>query len=623
MSAETHDFNLAADFATPSQADWEKEVLKVLNRRRPEGKELNIEQAYERLTSHTVDGLEIKPLYLKEDGVEELGYPGVAPFTRGTTVRTGDMENGWKIAQLHEDGDVAFTKAAVLADLERGGSAVFLRVDPDAIAVGDVAAALEEVMIDLAPVYVTSKTQQLEAAKALVEVFAKGDATKVSGNLGIDPIGAAALAGTTPDLSVLTEAVELAKPFDGVRPIVVDATIYHNAGAGDVHELGYAIAVGVEYVRALVDAGLSADEAFGQIMFRVSAGTDQFLTISRLRALRTLWSRVGEVVGVAEELRGALQHAVTSTRQLTRSDAYVNILRATISSFAAAAGGADVQTVLPFDTVWGLPGDFSRRIARNVQVLLAEESNLGRVNDMAGGSWYVESMTKQMAEKAWTVFQGIDADGFAAKLADGSIAAELDGINASRAKLLATRKLPITGTSMFPNHEEKDITTAKERPAALELGGLKMVRDSEVFEALRDRSDAARDAGNAPKVLLACIGQRKHFGPREGFTSNLLHVGGIDTPIMEGTDPLEFAREFTASGAKIAVLCSSAPMYAEHGMAVAGALKEAGAERVYLAGQLKELGADDASSVIDGNVYDGMDVVELLESALDLMGVAK
>ena len=358
-------------------------------------------------------------------------------------------------------------------------------------------------------------------------------------------------------------------------------------------------------------------------MFRVSATTDQFLTISRLRALRTLWSRVGEVLEVSDDNRGAIQHAVTSLRELTRSDAYVNILRATIASFAAAAGMAEVQTVLPFDTVWGLPGEFSRRISRNVQVLLSEESNVGRVNDPAGGSWFVESMTEQMCEAAWKVFQELDAEGFAKKLADGTVAAQLDELNVNRAKLLATRKLPITGTSTFPNHLEGDVTTARPRPEAPQLNGLKPIRDAEVFEALRDRATAAKEAGNAPTALLACIGQRRHYGPREGFTSNLLHVGGIETQLVESTDPLEFARQFTESGAKLAVLCSNAAMYAEHGMAVAKALKEAGAQRVLLAGQLKELGAEHPESVIDGNVFDGMDVVELLESAFDLMGVAK
>lgn len=613
------DISLAADFDTPSQADWEKEVLKVLNRKRPEGKELSVEQAYKRLSSSTVDGLTIKPLYVKSDGVEELGYPGVAPFVRGTTVRDGEMD-AWHIAQLHEDPDAAETRRAVLTDLERGGTAVYLRVDPDAVAVADVATVLADVLLDLAPVYLTSKTQQLDAAKALIDVLAASgkDAATLSGNLGVDPIGAAALAGTEADLSVLAQAVELAKPYPGVRPVVVDATVYHNAGAGDVHELAYAVAVGVEYVRALTEAGLTVDEAFDAIMFRVSATTDQFATIARLRALRGLWSRVGEVLGVTEAKRGAIQHAVTSERQISRDDAYVNMLRGTISCFAASAGGAEVQTVLPFDTAAGLPTDFSRRTARNTQVVLAEESNVGRVNDPAGGSWFVESLTKQLSDKAWAVFQGLDGEGFAAALADGTVTAQLDEVNAARAAQLATRKIQLTGVSMFPNHEEAALER-KARPAAPELGGLKVVRDSQVFEDLRDRAAAARDAGNAPTVLLACLGARRDFGGREGFTSNLLHVGGLDTIVAEGETPEDFARQLNESGAKVAVLCSSAKVYAAQGVAVAEALRAAGAETVLVAGQIKELG-EGAEGAVDGNVFDGMNVVELLTDTLNKMG---
>ena len=621
MSAETQNLNLAADFENPSREQWEAEVLKVLNRRRPEGKELDIEQAYKRLTSTTVDGLVIKPLYVKDDGVEELGYPGVAPYTRGTTVRTGAMEDAWEVAQLNEDGDVAATKQFVLTDLERGGNAVYLRVDPDAIKPEDVAGALDGVLLDLVPVYLTSRTQQLDAAKALVEVFKGADAETVSGNLGIDPIGQAAINGEAPDLSVIQEAVELAKPYPNVRPLVVDSTIYHNAGAGDVNELAYAVAVGVEYVRALVEAGMTADEAFDSILFRVSMTTEQFLTISRLRALRTLWSRVGEVLEVAEDKRGALQHAVTSLRQLTRDDAYVNILRTTIASFAAAAGGADVQTVLPFDTANGLPSSFSRRIARNVQILLAEESNVGRVNDPAGGSWYVESMTQQMGEKAWVLFQQLDEEGFAKNLENGTVKTQLDQLNADRAKLLATRKLPLTGVSTFPDYQERP-SVGKDRPAAPETNGLGLVRDSRVFADLRDRSAKARAEGDSPKVVLAALGTRRDFGAREGFTANLFHVAGIETVVVEATDPLAFAQQFRSEGAKIAVLTSNAKQYAEHGLDVAKALKDAGAEQVLLAGQLSELGAED-TSIIDGTVYDGMDVVELLTNTLDLMGAIK
>ena len=612
------DISLAADFETPSREAWEKEVLKVLNRKRPEGKELGIDQAYQRLTSTTVDGLTIKPLYTKDDGVEELGYPGVAPFVRGTTVRSGSMD-AWQVAQLHEDPDVAETKRALLNDLERGNTAVFLRADVDAIAPADIAAVLTDVLLDLAPVLLTSTTQQIEAARALAAVFAaQHHAGAVEGNLGVDPIGAAAQAGTPADLAVLAEAVELAKPFEKVRPIVVDATIYHNAGAGDVHELAYAIAVGVEYVRALTGAGMSVDEAFDSILFRVSATTDQFATISRLRALRGLWSRIGEVLGVTESRRGAIQHAVTSLREISRDDAYVNMLRGTISCFAASAGGAEIQTVLPFDAASGLPNELARRVSRNTQIVLAEESNVGRVNDPAGGSWFVESLTAQLSEKAWAVFQELDGEGFAAKLADGTIAAQLQELNEARATLLATRKLPLTGVSMFPNYTE-DKLDRRPRPAAPALSGLGVVRDSAVFEALRDRSDAARAAGGNPKVLLACLGARRDFGGREGFTSNLFQVGGIETVLAEGATPEDFAAKLKEAGTTVAVLCSSAKVYAAQGIAVAEALRAAGAEQVLLAGQIKELG-EGGDAAVDGNVFDGMNVVELLTNTLNKLG---
>lgn len=624
MSSDTQDapeISLAADFETPSQGDWEREVLKVLNRRRPEGRELTIEQAYKRLTSSTVDGLEIKPLYMPEDGVAELGYPGVAPFTRGTTVRSGEMDDGWVIAQLHEHPDAATTRQAVLTDLERGGSAVWLRIDPDAVAPADLPEALADALLDLIPVHVSSRTDQLAAARALVAHFETSsfDNDKLTGSLGVDPIGLAALHGTEPDLGVLAEAVELARPFPGVRPVVVDATIFHNAGAGDVHELGYAVAAGVEYVRALTAAGLSVDEAFDAIVFRVSASTDQFATIARLRALRTLWSRVGEVLDVTPAKRGAIQHAVTSYRQLSRDDAYVNVLRTTISAFAATAGGAETITVLPLDAAIGLPNELSRRIARNIQVLLAEESNVGRVNDPAGGSFFVEAATRQFEEKAWALFQEIDADGFAAYLGAGKAAAAIGEINATRAKGLATRRIPLTGVSMFPNPQEE--TPQREPfPTAPVYQGLAPIRDAQIFESLRDRSAAARAAGNPPKVLLACLGTRRDFGAREGFTANLYHVAGIETVLAEGATPEDFARQLQESGATVAVLCSSAKVYAEQGMAVATALKDAGAAELRLAGQFRELGEDRDESIFEGNVFDGMDVVDLLNSTLDKVG---
>jgi methylmalonyl-CoA mutase len=609
---------LAGDFATPSAADWEVEVLKVLNRRRPEGTELTVEQAMSRLRTTTADGLRIEPLYTESD--IPLGHPGVMPFTRGTMTKTSPG-TGWDVRQLHEDPDVAYTKAQILADLERGATSVWLRVGADAIAPSDLAAVLADVDPNLAPISVSSVEDQVAAAAALAEYFAAKGAHHATGNFGLDALGAAARTGAAADLGPQAEWVaKTLAEFPGVRALTVDALAYDDAGAGDVDQLAFAIATGVAYLRDLEAAGISPEKAFGQFAFRVSANTDQFTTIARLRALRRLWARVGEVSGVPANARGAVQHAVTSWRMITRDDPWVNLLRGTIATFAAAVGGAEIVTTLPFDTAWGLPDEFSRRMARNTQLVAAEESNIGRVTDPAGGSWYVEQLTDQLANKAWATFVEIEAaGGMVAALSSGLVADKIASVSTERAKRLSTRKLPLTGVSMFPKADEEPVK-AKPRPAAPARAGLAPHRDAEVFEALRDRAAAA---ASKPEVFLACLGARRDFGGRETFTAALLGVGGIATPSSEGGTPDEIAAKASAAGAKFVILCSSAKVYAEQAVPVARALKEAGVGTVYIAGRKKETAADDVDDVIDGEVFDGMDVVAFLGEAMDRMGVAK
>ncbi len=609
---------LAGDFATPSAADWEVEVLKVLNRRRPEGTELTVEQAMARLRTTTADGLRIEPLYTESD--IPLGHPGVMPFTRGTMTKTSPA-TGWDVRQLHEDPDVAYTKAQILADLERGATSVWLRLGSDAIAPSDLAAVLDEVDPNLAPISVSSIEDQVAAAKALADFLTAKGAHHAAGSFGLDALGAAARTGAAADLGPQAEWVAKAlAEFPGVRALTVDALPYDDAGAGDIDQLAFAIATGVAYLRDLEAAGISPEKAFGQFAFRVSANTDQFTTIARLRALRRLWARVGEVSGVPANARGAVQHAVTSWRMITRDDPWVNLLRGTIATFAAAVGGAEIVTTLPFDTAWGLPDEFSRRMARNTQLVAAEESNIGRVTDPAGGSWYVEQLTDQLANKAWATFVEIEAaGGMVAALSSGLVADKIAGVSAERAKRLSTRKLPLTGVSMFPKADEEPVK-AKPRPTAPARAGLAPHRDAEVFEALRDRAAAA---ASKPEVFLACLGARRDFGGRETFTAALLGVGGIATPSSEGGTPEEIAAKASAAGAKFAILCSSAKVYADQAVPVARALKEAGVGTVYIAGRKKETAADDVDDVIDGEVFDGMDVVAFLGEAMDRMGVAK
>ncbi|MFT4218872.1 MAG: methylmalonyl-CoA mutase family protein [Micropruina sp.] len=611
------ELTLAGDFVAPSRQDWEAEVLRVLNRRRPEGKELSIEQAMKRLTTTTVDGLVIDPLYTRDD--RDLGHPGVTPFTRGTSLRTGSI-HAWDITQLHEDPDVGFSNAAVLADLARGAASLWLRVDPDAIAAADVAGVLAGVLPELAPLRVSSRTDQAAAAAVLADFWrASGKAAEVGGSLGLDALGHAALTGEAPAFGPQRDWVgtTLAE-FPKARAIAVDSLVYDDAGAGDVDVLAFAIATGVEYLRDLEAAGIAPADAFGTIAFRVPANADQFMTIARLRALRRLWARVGEVSGVPAERRGAVQLAVASWRMITRDDPWVNLLRGTIATFAASVGGAESITVLPHDTAWGLPTDFSRRMARNIQLLAAEESNLGRVADPAGGSWYVESLTDQLAGRAWARFGEIEAaGGMAAALADGRVAEWIDATVAARGVRLANRRQPITGVSMFPGVNEQPLDV-RPRPARPVFGGLTPRRDSEVFEALRDRVAAADPT---PQVFLACLGARRDFGPREQFTANVLQVAGVGHPSSEGGTASEIVAQVTAAEARIVILCSSARVYAAQAVEVAAALKDAGVATVLIAGHRTETGADNAAEVIDGEIFDGMDVAGFLAGILDELGV--
>ena len=293
------------------------------------------------------------------------------------------------------------------------------------------------------------------------------------------------------------------------------------------------------------------------------------------------------------------------------------------TGIGAAGGGAEAVTTLPFDAAIGLPkSDFSRRIARNTGIILAEESNIGRANDPAGGSFYVEALTKKLEEAAWAEFQAVEAaGGMAAALTGDHVRAELDELNAERAKRLATRKQPITAVSEFPLLDAKTVET-KPYPETAERKGLEWRRDAEIFEALVDRSATCSER---PKVFLACLGTRRDFGPREGCSAPGWHIAGMETPECEGGTTEEVVKAFKESGAEVADLCSNAKTYAAQGLEVAKALKEAGAKLVYLSGAFKEFGDDaaEAEKVIDGRIYLGMDVVDVLTTTLDTLGVAK
>ena len=605
---------LAAEFDAPRRADWQKLVAGVLQKsgKLPEGFDGAPESL---LTTTTYDGIVIQPLYTAGDKAAPSGFPGLAPFVRGTRPE-GAVGTGWDLRVLHAHPDPAVTNRNLLADLENGATSVWLRVGGGALPPSALADALNEVYADLAPVVLDPGADYEPAASALLEVLAEKNVpdSEVTGTLGADPISLCARTGTAHDVGPAAAlAVRLAPKHPKLRAIVADGLPYHEAGGSDAQELGAAIAAGVAYLRALTGAGLSVEDAAARLEFRFAATADQFLTIAKLRAARRLWARVTEVSGAAPQ--GMKQHAVTSTAMLTQRDPWVNMLRNTVACFAAGVGGADAVTVLPFDAAIGLPDAFARRIARNTQAILLEESRLAGVIDPSGGSWYVENLTDALANAAWREFTEIERQGgIEAALDSGFVRDRLAQTWEKRAQRLATRKDPITGVSEFANLSEKRIEREAAPPVA-DGGGLPRVRYAQAFEELRDRSDAhLAEHGERPTVFLATLGPLAAHTARAMFASNLFQAGGIE-PVNPGAvdDPVAAFRE---SGARIACLCGSDRSYAEQANDIAAGLAEAGAKAVLLAGK-----PDESYRGISGFAFTGCDAVAVLRGTLETLGV--
>ncbi|MEU2347421.1 methylmalonyl-CoA mutase subunit beta [Modestobacter sp. NPDC049651] len=601
---------LAAEFPAATRDQWRELVAGVLRRSGVEELPDPVEDALRRPVA---TGVTVAPLYTAEDAADlprAVGVPGLPPFVRGARAgaANGNTPAGWDVRQRHADPDVALTREAVAADLENGGTSLWLVVGEGALPADRLGEVLADVYLDLAPLTLEGSGVaggSAAAAEAFLRLVEGRTDLAPGGCLGLDPIGVHAATGEPQDLTGLADLARRAPA--GWRTVVVDATVFADAGASAVEELGCSLAAGVAYLRALTDGGLPVDEAFGQLEFRYSATVDQFTTIAALRAARRLWDRVGEASGAAPAARAQRQHAVTSSVMTTRHDPWVNMLRTTVACFAAGVGGADVVTVQPFDAALGLPDAFARRIARNTQNLLVEEGHLGRVLDPAGGSWYVESLTESLAQAAWAWFTEVErAGGLAAALDSGLVADRIGDAWAQRLDRLAHRTEAVTGVSEFPNPAEVlpvRRPEARVRPA----GGLPRVRAAARFEELRDAVEAREPR---PAVYLATLGPVARHTARATFAANLLQAGGLATPAGDGT------AGFAAAGTTVACICGTDPDHAGSAAALAAELRAAGAEHVWLAGTAEVDG-------VDGHLSAGCDALAVLTTVLEQLGVQR
>ena len=473
------------------QASWFKAVAGVFARVRKQDVADVPLDVWKKLIKTTYDGVEVRPLYTRADDLAEVPAPGRFPFTRGARLRDADNA-GWGVRETFGRAGsepAAKVNEALLDALTNGTSAV--RVDlRNGLTPADLPALLKGVYLDLAPIAIEAGDRVAEAAEAL---FALVDGADLKDPEAVDiELSAAPLTSKytgAPEVS-LDEAVKMAvanvKRPGSVRTLLVDGVAFANLGATDSQEIGYALAVGVAYLRALTEAGLSVEEALDQISFRYSATDDQFNTIAKFRAARTLWARVAQVAGAAEH-GSAPNHAVTAPVMFSQRDPWVNMLRVTVAAFAAGVGGATTVEVLPFDNAihGGQPGvsrTFAARIARNTNLLLLEESHLGFVADPAGGSYYVEELTDEIADRAWKIFTDVESYG-GIDTAFDHVRENIDAAHEARRADIAHRRTKVTAINEFPNLAEAPL------PPEARPEGERIRRWAADFEALRNRSD--------------------------------------------------------------------------------------------------------------------------------------
>lgn len=579
------------------------------------------------LDTPTYEGFPIRPLYTALDGRPEDPLPGRWPFVRGGDALR-DVNTGWKVTEAFPaaagERSVGELNGAVLLALTEGVSALVLRVGEAGVAPGDLDRLLDGVFLELVPVLVDAGADFVAAADALLALASRVDEDKqsmLSIDLGADPLTAPLSGRAAPSLEdVIATASRAGGYRGGVRAITVDGPAFHNSGANASWELAAGVAAGVAYLRSL--EALTAAHALRQISFRFAADDDQFMTIAKFRAARQLWARVAEVAG-APGSGAATLHAVTSLPMMTQRDPWVNMLRTTVAAFSAGIGGADTVLVEPFDVA--IPGGapeaspgFSHRIARNIQLLLLEESNIGRVLDPAGGSWYVEDLTEALAQRAWRHFQAIETrGGFVA--AQDFIAAELAAMRDKRIDDIDHRRTKITGVNEYPNLAEP----ALPQPGDAQTGhGTGIRRYAADFEELRDRSDAyLHRTGARPRVLLLPLGTIAEHNIRVTFAANLLASGGVEAinpgPVDEAAIPAAVEQ---AGGPDAAVICGTDARYGTEVAGVVEAAHAAGISTIYLVGPQTAVADLDESHLPDDYLTATIDAVHALSKLLGRLG---
>ena len=627
--------SLAAEFPEVDEQAWQAAAVAALR-----GKPL------QSLTKTTPDGIAIKPIYRADHSRPPLASPGgkatMAP---------------WGIVQRADIPDIGAANQQMLEDLAGGATGIAV-VLPGAVTAGahgvpvrtrsDLERLFDGVELDLISLRLDSGREARNVVDPLYEVYASRglDVSQCALNLGLDPISGFARTGFMPRrdkfVELMGERFRIALEHGLKGPVyVADNRVFQGAGASCAQDVAFALANLVELLRLLQDAGFPPERAARHLGLVVAAGPEQFPVIAKLRAIRLCWQRVCEAMGI--ETPWLQIDVETSLRMMTVHEPYVNMLRATTAAFGAGLGGANSVTVLPFSSALGLPDGFARRMTRNLQVIMQEESGLARVFDPAAGSGFIETLTCDLAQAGWEVFQKIESfGGLYESLLNGYVQAIIADAAASTRREVSVRQIKITGVSDFATLNQPNVHL-DEHPLSEDWQSLDPLRQydnddlvkcdrlaqsrlSEEYERLRAAAAAyEQEKGHEPNcVFLVTLGTPADYSQRTSWVNNLLAAGGMSTQRDETAQTADaIVKAYSESDCVQACICSSDDIYGERAGDIAKALKAAGTRYVWLAGRPGANEAKLRSAGIDGFIYDGANVLGFLQSIHALSGIEK
>ena len=557
---------LFTEFPPISTEQWEATI----------NKDLKGADYQKKLVWRTDEGFNVQPYYRAEH-LSDLKYldtlPGEFPYTRGTKANN----NHWEIVQEVEEADPAKANAIALDALKRGATTIAF----NAREIAD-AKALETLLNGMDLLTTGVQFNHVKNYIALTELFldyidGKGyERRKISGSINFDPLiyrlkHNKFYHSEEEDMMQAVELLRLVEHMPNFKLINVNGIVLNNAGSTIVQELGYTLAMANEYIAFCTEHGIKPDKAASRIQLTLSVGSNYFMEIAKLRAARLLWSTMVEQYKPECPCAYRIHiNTVASTWNKTTFDPYVNMLRSTTEGMSAVLGGTDSLLLQPFDVTYKESDEFSRRISRNVQVLLKEESYFDRVVDPAAGSYYIEMLTNSIAEQAWKLFQEVEQNGGALKvIADGSMQAAIEASCQKRDMDIATRRYILLGTNNYPNINEK-MADKIERVVKDEDEGLKTYRGAMAFEELRIATERYAAQNHRPRVYLLKLGNLAMRQARAGFVTNFFGCAGYEIVESSGFATVEEGVKATVEAKPdIIVVCSSDEEYATLGVEAA------------------------------------------------------